>query len=86
MASPRYWVRSDLESGCLVPDSVDLTVHRGVGVPAGRSVLFRRSVAEGRVTVSVIVLVLKVADRHPGLEQRVPVVSVEALLAQSIIE
>ncbi len=81
MASPRYRVHLDLESGCLVPDSVDLAGDRGGGVSAGRSVLGRRSVAQGRVAVSVVVLVLEVADDYSGLEQTVPVVAVEALLA-----
>ena len=52
----------------------------GVGVPARRSVLGRCSVAQGRVTVSMVVLVLEVPDHHPGLEQTVPVIAVEALL------
>ena len=80
MASPRYGVHPNLESGCLVPDSVDLAGHRGVGTPARRSVLGRSSVAQRRVTVSMVMLVLEVADDHPGLEQGVPVVAVEALL------
>jgi hypothetical protein len=45
-----------------------------VGVPARRSVLGRRSVAQGRVTVAVVVLLVEVADDHPSLEQTVPVV------------
>ena len=57
-----------------------------MGVPAGRSVLCRRSVAQGRVTVSVVVFVFEVADHDAGLEQRVPVVSVEALLPKSVVE
>ena len=81
MASPRYWVHPDLESGCLVPDSVDLAGDRGVGVPACRSVFGRRPVAQGRMPVPVIVLIFEVADHHSGFEQGVPVVPVEALLA-----
>ena len=50
-----------------------------MGVPAGRSVLGRRSVAQGRVTVSVVVFVFEVADHDAGLEQGVPVVAVEAV-------
>src|SRR6478752_6597850 len=73
-----------LESGCLVPDSVDLAGDRGV--PARRSVLGRRSVAQGRVPVLLIVLMLEVADDHAGLEQGVPVVAVEALLPESVVE
>ncbi len=70
-----------LAPGCFVPDSVDLAGHHGVvGVPAGRSVLGRRSVAQGRVT-AVVVFVLEVPDDHAGLEEGVPVVAVEALLA-----
>jgi hypothetical protein len=57
-----------------------------VGVPARRSVLGRRSVAQGRVAVSVIVLVLEVADDHASLEQGVPVVAVEALLPEAVVE
>jgi hypothetical protein len=56
-----------LESGCF-PDSVDRAGHRGVGTPACRSVLGRRSVAQGQKTVAVVVLVLEVADDHAGLE------------------
>jgi hypothetical protein len=47
LSPPRF--RVDLESGCFAPDSVDLAGDRGVGVPARRSVLGRRSVAQGRV-------------------------------------
>ena len=70
----------------MVPDSVDLAGHRGVGAPAFGSVLGRRPVAQGRVTVSMVVLVLEVPDHHPGLEQTVPVIAVEALLAQAVGE
>jgi hypothetical protein len=38
------------------------------------------------VAVSVVVLVLEVTDDHAGLEQTVPVVAVEALLAQAVVE
>src|ERR1700758_2509748 len=38
-------------AGCCVPDSVDLADHRVVGVPACRSVLGGRQVAQGRMTV-----------------------------------
>ena len=65
----------------MVPDSVDLAAHRGVDVPARRSVLGRRSVAQGRVAMSLIMFELEVADDDPGLEQTVPVIAVEALLA-----
>ena len=68
------------------PDSVDLAGPRGVGVPARRSVLGWRSVTQGRMPVAVVVLVFEVADDHPGLEQGVPVVAVEALLAQPVVE
>jgi len=57
-----------------------------MGVPAGRSVLCRRSVAQGRVTVSVVVFVFEVADHDAGLEQGVPVVAVEALLPKPVVE
>jgi hypothetical protein len=70
-----------LESGLFDPDSVDLAGHRGVGVPACRSVLGRGSVAQRGVAVSVVVFVFEVADDHSGLEQGVPVVAVETLLA-----
>ena len=40
-----------------------------MGAPASGSVLGRRSVAQGRVAVAVVVVVLEVADDHPGLEQ-----------------
>ena len=72
-------VHPNLESGCLVPDSVDLAGHRGVGTPARRSVLGRSSVAQRRVTVSMIMFAFEVADHHPGFEQGVPMVAVEAL-------
>lgn len=52
-----------------------------MGVSAGRSVLGRSAVAQRRIAVSVIEFVLEVADDHAGLEQGVPVVAVEALLA-----
>jgi hypothetical protein len=38
------------------------------------------------VAVAVVVLLLEVADHHAGLEQGVPVVAVEALLPQAIVE
>ena len=57
-----------------------------MGVTARRSVLGRRSEAHCRVTVSMVVLVLEVPDHHPGLEQTVPVIAVEALLAQAVGE
>jgi hypothetical protein len=71
----------DRDNGLFTPDSVDLAGNRGVGVPARRSVLGRRSVAQGRMAVAVVVFVLEVPDDHAGLEQGVPVVAVEALLA-----
>ena len=52
-----------------------------MGAPADRSVLSRRAVAQRRVVVSVVVFLLEVADDHPGLEQGVPVVAVQTLLA-----
>ena len=55
-------------------------------VPARRSVLGRRSVTQGRMPVAVAVLVFEVADNHPGFEQTVPMVAIEALLAQPIVE
>jgi hypothetical protein len=69
-----------------VSDSVDLAGHRVVGVPASGSVLGGRSVAQRRMAVSMIVLVFEVADHHAGFEQGVPVVAVEALLTQSVVE
>src|SRR5271165_2153923 len=72
--------------GLFGSDSVDLAGHRGVGAPACRSVPGRRSVAQGRMAVAVVVLVFEVADDHPGLEQTVPVVAVEALLAESVVK
>src|SRR4051812_24584333 len=70
-----------LRVGLFDPDSVDLAGHRDVGAPAGRSVLDRRAVAQRRVAVSLVVFGLEVTDDHAGLEQTVPVVAVEALLA-----
>jgi hypothetical protein len=84
--SPLLSPPSVLESGLFDPDPVDLAGHWGVGVPACRSVLGRGPVAQRGVTVSVVVFVLEVADDHTGLEQSVPVVAVETLLAQSVIE
>jgi hypothetical protein len=55
-----------LESGLFDPDSVDLAGHL---------------VAQRGVAVSVVVFVFEVADDHAGLEQGVPVVAVETLLA-----
>ena len=46
LASPRYQVHPELESGLFDPDSVDLAGHWGVGAPADRSVLGRRAVAQ----------------------------------------
>ena len=61
--------------------SVDLAaVHRLVGVAASRSVLGRGEVAQRRVAVPMIVVVLEVLDHHPRLEQACPVVPVQALL------
>ena len=51
-----------------------------MGVAALGSVLGRCSVAQGRVPVSVVVLVFEVADDHSGLGHGVPVVAVEAFL------
>jgi hypothetical protein len=34
----------------------------------------------------MVVFVLEVADDHAGLEQGVPVVAIEALLAQAVVE
>ena len=84
LASPHCWVHPVIESGCFL-DSVDLAGDRGMGVPAGRSVLGRGAVAQGRVT-SVVVFVFEVADHDAGLEQGVPVVSVEALLPKPVVE
>jgi hypothetical protein len=63
----------------LIPISVDLAGHGVVGVAASGSVLDRGAVAQGRVTVSMIVFVLEVADDDAGFEQVGPVVAVEAL-------
>lgn len=38
------------------------------------------------MAVSVVVVILEVADDHAGLEKAVPVVAVQALLAQSVVE
>ena len=38
------------------------------------------------MAVSMIVLVFEVADHHPGFEQSVPVVAVEALLPEAVVE
>ena len=74
------------ESGWCGPDSVDLAGHRGVGTPARRSALGRRPVAQRRMAVSVVVVGLEVVDDHAGLEQRVRMVAVEALLPQAVVE
>lgn len=55
------------------------------GAPAACGVLGRRAVAQGRGAVSVVVVVLEVADDHAGLEQSVSVVAVEALLPESVV-
>ncbi len=46
VASPRYQVHPELESGLFDPDSVDLAGHWGVGAPADGSVLGWRAVAQ----------------------------------------
>jgi len=38
------------------------------------------------MAVAVVVLVFEVADDHPGLGRGVPVVAVEALLPESVVE
>jgi hypothetical protein len=55
-------------------------------VPADRGILGWRSVAQGRMPVPMFVLVFEVADDHTGLEQGVPVVAVELLLPEAIVE
>ena len=55
-----------------------------MGVAARGESTRRCSVAQGRMPVSVVVLVLEVADHDPSLEQGVPVVAVEALLPQAM--
>ena len=61
--------------------SVDLAaVHRLVDVGAFRSVLGRGEVAERRVAVPVVVVVLEVLDHHSRFEQTGPVVAVQAFL------
>jgi H+/Cl- antiporter ClcA len=55
-------------------------------VRAHPGVLGRRQVAQRRVPVSLIVFLLEVTDDHAGLEQTVPVVAVEALLPQPVVE
>lgn len=55
-------------------------------MPAGRRGLGRSEVAQRRVSVSVVVLAFEVPDRHPGFEQRGPVVAVEALIPKAIVE
>ena len=67
-------------------DSVGLAAIGGMRVITGCNVLGRRSVAQGRVSVSLIMLIFEVADDYPGLEQGVPVVAVEGLAAQPVVE
>ena len=57
-----------------------------MGVPARRSVLGRGQVAQRSVTVSVIMVMLVVADHHSGFAQAGPVVAVQALLTEPVVE
>jgi hypothetical protein len=68
------------------PDSVDFAGHGVVGVAAAGSVLGWGLVAQRRVAVPVIVLVFEVTDHHAGFEQIRPVVAVETLLPQAVVE
>jgi hypothetical protein len=52
--------------GFVDPDSIDLAGDWGVGVPARRGVLGWRAVTQRRVTVSLVVFLLEVADHHAG--------------------
>lgn len=55
-----------LEPGLLSAVSVDLVSHGVVVMAAGRSVLGRGQVAQGRLPVACVVLVREVADHHWG--------------------
>jgi hypothetical protein len=57
-----------------------------MGVAALGSVLGRGQVAQGRVAVGGVVFVLEVGDADAGFEQVGPVIAVEALLAQAVVE
>jgi hypothetical protein len=64
------------KAGLFCSMMLNLAGQRGVGVPARRSILGGRPVAQARVPVAMVVLVLEVADDHPDFEQGVPVVAV----------
>jgi len=57
-----------------------------VGVGALGSVLGRREVAQRRVAVPMIVVVLEILDHHACFEQARPVVAVQALLPKAVVE
>ena len=60
--------------------SVDLAAHGLVRVGASGSILSGRQVAQRRVAMSMVVVVLEVADHDPRFEQARPVVAIQALL------
>ena len=57
-----------------------------VGTSALGRVLGRGAVAQSRMAVPAVVLVLEIADHHPRFEQGRPVVAVEALLYEPVVE
>ncbi len=52
-----------------------------MGVAAAGSVLARHQVAQGRVSVPVVVIGFEVTDHDAGFEQAGPMVAVEAFVA-----
>jgi hypothetical protein len=57
-----------------------------LGVAASGSILGWGEVAQRRVTMPMIVFVLEVADDHTGFEQVGPVIAVEALPSEPVVE
>ena len=49
-------------------------------------ILGRGQVAQRRMAVPAVVLVLEIADHHPRFKQGGPVVAVEALLPKPVVE
>ena len=55
-------------------------------MPAHPGILGRGQVAQRRVAVSAIVVALEVTDHYPGFAQGRPMVAVQALLPQPVVE
>jgi len=51
-----------------------------------RGILGRGQVVQRRVAASTIVVALEATDHHPGFAQGRPMVAVQALLAQPVVE